>query len=71
MIFQFDSFAAFWAMGGHGLYVWLSYLFTLVVLAWLVAAPLMRMRRLRSAMARRRHANPSGANLSAAEEKES
>ena len=29
---QFDSFAAFVAMGGHGLYVWLAYGATLAVL---------------------------------------
>ncbi|MCK9563370.1 MAG: heme exporter protein CcmD [Bacteroidales bacterium] len=69
MSFQFDSLAAFYAMGGHGPFVWLSYLFTLVVLVWLVVSPLMRTRRLRSALARRRPA--MGAQRSAAEERES
>lgn len=34
---QFDSFQAFWAMGGYGFYVWLSFgvgLMSLVLLAW-------------------------------------
>lgn len=67
MNFQFDSLAAFIDMAGHGPYVWLSYLFTVLVLVWLVASPLMRARRLRAALARRRQGPPS----SAVEESES
>ena len=33
---QFSSFNEFIAMGGHGLYVWLSYGFTLVALMILI-----------------------------------
>lgn len=68
MSFQFDSLAAFYAMGGHGPFVWLSYLFTLMVLVWLVASPLLRARRLRAALARRR---PGAGHHRSAEEKES
>ena len=32
MTVQFDTFAEFLAMGGHGLYVWLAYGSTIVVL---------------------------------------
>ena len=37
---QFSSFSEFIAMGGHGLYVWLSYGFTLFSLGLLVFASL-------------------------------
>jgi heme exporter protein D len=45
-MFQFDSLAAFIAMDGHGVYVWACYAFTLAVLAWLVASPLLRARQI-------------------------
>jgi heme exporter protein D len=35
---QFDSFSEFFAMGGHGLYVWLAYGATLAVLVSSTAA---------------------------------
>lgn len=35
---QFDSFSAFWAMGGYGFYVWLSYGVTALLLIILVIA---------------------------------
>lgn len=41
-MFQFDSLAAFFAMGGHGPYVWGAYLLSLSVLLWLVVSPLLR-----------------------------
>lgn len=50
--FQFDGLGAFLAMGGHGVFVWLSYLFTLLVLLWLVATPLIRARRVRAEIRR-------------------
>jgi len=42
---SFDSFAEFFAMGGHGFYVWLSYLSTAVVVAFVLVWPLWRRRR--------------------------
>ena len=33
---KFDSWSAFWAMGGYGFYVWLSFGFTLVVMVGIV-----------------------------------
>ena len=39
MSFYFDSFQAFLAMGGHGLYVWLSYFIVLIGLTVLVVSP--------------------------------
>lgn len=32
-----DSWSAFWAMGGHGLYVWSAYLIAFVVIATEIA----------------------------------
>ena len=51
-MFQFDSFANFMTMDGHGVYVWVSYLVTLAVMAWLVAWPLVASRRTRKAVRR-------------------
>jgi len=42
---NFDSFGEFLAMGGHGFYVWWSYLLTAVVVAWILVWPLWRRRR--------------------------
>ncbi|QKX17958.1 heme exporter protein CcmD [Microbulbifer sp. YPW1] len=47
MQFQFDSFASFIAMNGHGPYVWFSYAVALLVLVALVVLPLLRQRQLR------------------------
>ncbi|MFD1007146.1 MULTISPECIES: heme exporter protein CcmD [Oceanisphaera] len=33
---KFDSWSAFWAMGGYGFYVWLSFGFTLVAMVGIV-----------------------------------
>lgn len=41
----FDSFDAFIAMGGHGLYVWASYAIALVVIVSLFVMPVQRQRR--------------------------
>lgn len=57
--FQFDSLAAFLAMDGHGAFIWLSYGITLLVLAWLVATPLIRARRVRAEIRRQHRAAPS------------
>lgn len=49
---SFDSFAEFLAMGGHGLYVWLAYAATIVVvLANVLSLRLARKRFLREALA--------------------
>lgn len=37
----FDSWSEFFAMGGHGLYVWLAWGFFLMVILWNLVAPLM------------------------------
>lgn len=37
----FESFSAFIDMGGHGFYVWLSYLIGFVLIAYNVVAPMM------------------------------
>lgn len=42
----FDSWQALLAMGGHGPYVWSAYAVTLLVMAWLIAAPVLKHRRL-------------------------
>lgn len=43
---EFNSFAEFLAMGRHGLYVWLSYGITAVIILINVILPLMQRRRL-------------------------
>lgn len=35
---KFDTWSAFWAMGGYGFYVWLSFGLTLLALVGLVVA---------------------------------
>jgi heme exporter protein D len=42
MKFQFDSFADFLAMNGHGPYVWASFVITFVVLIFLLVSPLLQ-----------------------------
>lgn len=37
---KFDTWSAFWAMGGYGFYVWLSFGLTLLALIGLVVATL-------------------------------
>ena len=57
----FDTWQALRAMDGHGPYVWSAYAITLVVLLWLLLAPLHRRRRLMAdihAQERRRAASP-------------
>ena len=43
---KFDSWSAFWAMGGYGFYVWLSFAVTLLALLGLVAATITTKKRL-------------------------
>lgn len=43
--------AAFWSMGGYGLYVWSAYALTGLVLAGNVLVPWLRLRRVRQALA--------------------
>ena len=43
---HFDSWSAFWNMGGYGLYVWLSFGGTFLTLAFLVAESLLAKRHL-------------------------
>jgi heme exporter protein D len=42
---QFDSLSAALAMDGHGTYVWTVALFTLVIVVYLLLAPVLRSRR--------------------------
>ena len=41
----FKSFAEFVAMGGHGPYIWTAYGVTLVLILYMLAAPVLRQRR--------------------------
>jgi len=50
---EFNSVSEFLAMGQHGLYVWLSYGLTAVIIALNVAQPLLRRRRLLKEQAQR------------------
>lgn len=43
-MFQFESFDAFIAMGGHGPYVWGAYGLSLAIMGWLALVPLRRQR---------------------------
>ncbi|PSJ44563.1 heme exporter protein CcmD [Zobellella taiwanensis] len=43
---KFDSWSAFWAMGGYGFYVWLSFAVTLLALIGLVVATITTKKRL-------------------------
>lgn len=36
MTFQFESVADFFAMGGYGFYVWLSYAISFAAVGWLI-----------------------------------
>lgn len=49
----FDNLDQLLHMNGHGFYVWTSYAVGLLALGWLVAAPLLRRRRLLADIARR------------------
>ena len=51
MAFQFNSFAEFLAMNGHGPYVWVSYLVATSVMVALVVAPVIMRRRLQRELA--------------------
>lgn len=49
----FDSLGAFLDMGGHGFYVWLSYLIGLVLIVYNVVIPLLGKKRFIKEQARR------------------
>ena len=55
---QWNSWAEFWAMGGHGLFVWGSYAVTLVVM---LIEPVWTARRHRQALQAVRDLPPDGA----------
>jgi heme exporter protein D len=44
MKFQFETFADFMTMSGHGPYVWASYGITTFALAWLFVVPVLQKR---------------------------
>ena len=44
MNFQFDSFADFVAMNGHGPYVWAAYAITFTALIYLLVSPVLQRR---------------------------
>lgn len=56
----FDSLQAVWGMEGHGPFVWAAYAITLAVLALMLAAPLLRARRLRRELAGQFRRNARG-----------
>lgn len=49
---QFESFAAFWAMGKHGVFVWSCYAAFVVVMAVNIVAPMVRRKKLMSRLQR-------------------
>lgn len=42
MKFQFENFAGFMAMNGHGAYVWAAYAITFIALAYLLISPVLQ-----------------------------
>ncbi|MFW1677706.1 heme exporter protein CcmD [Pontibacter sp. JAM-7] len=50
---SFSSLSEFFAMGGHGLYVWLSYAIALVVLILNVINPVMQKKKVLADLSRR------------------
>jgi len=50
---SFESFSEFLSMGGHGLYVWLSYALGVVIILSNLVAPLRAGKRLQAQLARR------------------
>lgn len=44
MKFQFESFADFMTMSGHGPYVWAAYGITTLALVWLAVVPVVQKR---------------------------
>lgn len=50
---SFDSFSDFLAMGGHGLYVWLSYAIALFIILINLVSPVLRKKQLVSELIRR------------------
>lgn len=52
MQFQFDGFADFLAMNGHGVYVWVAYAITFAAMSALVVQPLLRRRQLQNEVER-------------------
>lgn len=50
---QFNDFSAFLAMGGHGLYVWLSYGLVLLILIFNITSPWLTKRRIVAEQKRR------------------
>lgn len=43
----FQTMSEFWAMGGHGLYVWLAYGISIIILAYNATIPIVQRRQLR------------------------
>lgn len=52
-VLSFDSFSAFMSMGGHGLYVWLSYGVGVLVLVLSYVSPILRRKSLIRELAQR------------------
>lgn len=52
MNFQFESLSDFWAMSGHGPYVWASYLLMALVIVQILVSPIRKRRRLLAELAR-------------------
>jgi heme exporter protein D len=64
---SFDSIGDFLAMGGHGLYVWLSYALAAAVVSFNIGAPLLRRRRFLTAQqGRMRRAAAEGTEVPSA-----
>jgi heme exporter protein D len=71
MQFQFESFADFWTMSGHGPFVWSAYAITFAALGYLVFSARMQrklfIRRQRKALRIAQQINQSGIDINASD----
>jgi len=44
MKFQFENWSDFLLMDGHGVYVWIAAMVTILIMSWLIISPLMSLR---------------------------
>jgi heme exporter protein D len=66
----FDSLQSLIHMDGHGVFVWSAYAVAVVVIAWLLVAPLRRRRRLLSEIAAARRRDSARVDAAPAQNRE-
>ena len=68
MMFYFDSFADFLAMGRHGPYVWAAYGIALAIMVGMVIAPVQRSKAIRKMIQRQLRRDAAAAEANQQEE---